>query len=77
MKFSQMFKDDNTGQLSLGRVLSAIIILFILLCCGHIMATKGVITDIPAGWGTLAGALYGLNKIVSTAANIKGVPNGP
>lgn len=73
MKFSQMFQDDNTGQLSLGRVLSAVIVLFVLLCTGHIMVVNGVLSDIPTGWAALAAGLYGINKVVSsTTANIKG-----
>jgi hypothetical protein len=71
MKFSEMFKDDKTGQLSLGRVLSAFIIVMCVGFTGHMMATKGMVIDIPAGWATTALALYGINKITSNVTGDK------
>lgn len=71
MRFTEMFKDDKTGQLSLGRVLSCFIIVMCVGFTGHVMATKGIVIDIPAGWATTALALYGINKITSNVTGGK------
>ena len=72
MKFSDMFQDDHTGQLSMGRVSAALILLYLLGCTGHLMITGKVLTDIPANWMAAMLAFYGINKGSSVITKIKG-----
>lgn len=76
MKFSQMFMDDSTKQLSLGRVGAAVILLFQLGCFGHMMATGKGLVDLPSNWMLTALALYGINKSSSTVTAITEIKNG-
>ena len=76
MKFAQMFMDDNTGQLSLGRVAAALILVSLILYDGHIMATKGLVLDLPTNWlAAMLGFYYG-NKASSTVTTMTEIKNG-
>jgi hypothetical protein len=58
-----MFKDDSTKQISLARILCAIIVVY----CMVSMYSK----DIPLGWCGLVTALYFANKGSSTVKEIQ------
>ena len=59
-----MFRDDVTGQISLGRVSSALILVCLLI-------TSKTVTDIPTNWLYAMMTFYGVNKLTSTAKEIK------
>lgn len=67
-----MFKDDATGQVSLGRVSAALILVYLLACTGHLMIVKGTLVDIPVNWLTAMVTFYGINKASSTVKEVKG-----
>ncbi len=74
-KVSDIFRDDTTGQLSLGRISAAIILVYLLGCTGHLMITTKTLTDIPANWLLAMLAFYGINKTSSTVKEINNVVN--
>ena len=76
MKFSEMFMDDVTRQLSLGRVLTALCFIWIMACTGHLLATGKGLVDIPTNWMVVLLGFYGINKTSSTTSSILGVKDG-
>lgn len=76
MKFTDMFRDDYTKQLSLGRVSAAIILFYLLGCTGHMMIVGKAILDIPTNWLAAMLAFYGINKAASVTTTIKGAAEG-
>jgi len=76
MRFSHMFMDDVTKQLSLGRVLSAILFIWLIGCTGHLLATGKGLVDIPTNWMVVLLGFYGINKTSSTTTSILGVKDG-
>lgn len=76
MKFSHMFMDDSTKQLSLGRVASATILVSMLLYDGHIMATKGLVLDLQTNWLAAMLGFYFGNKASSTYTSVAEIKNG-
>ena len=76
MKFQEMFMDDSTKQLSLGRVASAVILVSMLLYDGHIMATKGLVLDLQTNWLAAMLGFYFGNKASSTITTMTEIKNG-
>lgn len=76
MKFSEMFTDDATKQLSLGRVSAALILIVMLAYDGHMMAVNKQLPDIPTNWLAAMLIFYGVNKGSSTATTILGGKDG-
>jgi len=72
MKFCEMFQDDATHQLSLGRVAAALILVSMLCFDGHQMAVNKIIPDIPTGWLSAMLGFYLGNKTASVTTNILG-----
>lgn len=61
-----MFKDDATGQLSLTRVSSAVVLVFNFLFAIYKIGSTGELPDLGNNWLILICALYGINKAAST-----------
>ena len=62
------FKDDSTGQFSMGRMCSFCILVFLIWSLPH-----GA--DIPPNWLMAMLAFYGINKLSSTTKEVKNVVN--
>ena len=70
-RLSNMFKDDNTKQFSLGRISAAIVLIVQLGYAGYVVYTTKVLPDLQTGWGGFILGAYGINKITSAFAPTK------
>lgn len=81
MQFKQMFTDDTTKQLSLSRVICALLVLHYLVASivgclfGIIHDGKFAFLDFPLGLAGLVGLLYYGNKGSSTAVAMTEIKN--
>lgn len=75
MRFSDMFRDDATAQLSISRVSFALVLICILIYAGWQAYKTSAMPDLPNGWLTFMLGQYGLSKGASVARTIKGVNN--
>lgn len=72
MNILDIIKDDATGQYSLTRIMCLTLFAVLIINIGYVFVTTRTLPDIPGGWPTILGVLYGLNKTASVAQNVLG-----
>lgn len=70
-RFSDIFKDDNTKQYSLGRISATFVLITQLSYAGYVVYTTKILPDLQVGWGGFILGAYGINKVTSTFAPTK------